>query len=66
MQYKFKNDMKEKRQVMTKCMVLELELIKDIEFEAKNEDRTFSKMSEIFLKEAIRQRKEKRQQNESK
>ena len=65
MQYKFKNDMKEKRQVMTKCMVLELELIKDIESEAKSEDRTFSKMSEIFLKEAIKKRKEQRQQNES-
>ncbi len=65
MQYKFKNDMKEKKKVMTKSMVLELELIKDIEFEAKSEDRTFSKMSEIFLKEAIKKRKEQRQQNES-
>ena len=65
MQYKFKNDMKEKKKVMTKSMVLELELIKDIESEAKSEDRTFSKMSEIFLKEAIKKRKEQRQQNES-
>ena len=57
--------MKEKKKVMTKSMVLELELIKDIESEAKSEDRTFSKMSEIFLKEAIKKRKEQRQQNES-